>query len=390
MISLEKIAELSGVSRRTVARALKDKSKVKDSTLARIEAVLKKYDYKPNLAARYLAAKNQNFKILYMVYRSVSSQFHAKIFELAKVKAAELRGFGITIDFLVLDHGNGDPLADIKRVISNFDYDFLIALPIYEEFFKPYVHALFNKAKELNVPMIFYNMDDTSYKRDCYIGCDYEKSGRIAAGLIALITQGKGKIAILSNRSSRIISFMERVQGFKDELVQKYRDIEIVYTHAMENNYIDVDFDLLRKQKIKAIEETNKQYLTTISNKEKEIQRLMKLLESYSVSFGSDNASEKTYFEVNDSGSLEESMISSDSLYCASRCGDIFKFSINTDDGPIKNAISNIEHDLAPFCEIKDNMEGANTIHIISVGKAKLMGSQLIVSEKAVVSLIKQ
>lgn len=253
MISLEKIAELSGVSRRTVARALKDKSKVKDSTLARIEAVLKKYDYKPNLAARYLAAKNQNFKILYMVYRSVSSQFHAKIFELAKVKAAELRGFGITIDFLVLDHGNGDPLADIKRVISNFDYDFLIGLPIYEEFFKPYVHALFNKAKELNVPMIFYNMDDMSYKRDCYIGCDYEKSGRIAAGLIALITQGKGKIAILSNRSSRIISFMERVQGFKDELVQKYRDIEIVYTHAMENNYIDVDFDLLRKQKIKAI-----------------------------------------------------------------------------------------------------------------------------------------
>lgn len=144
------------------------------------------------------------------------------------------------------------------------------------------------------------------------------------------------------------------------------------------------------EQKIKAIEETNKQYLTTISNKEKEIQRLMKLLESYSVSFGSDNASEKTYFEVNDSGSLEESMISSDSLYCASRCGDIFKFSINTDDGPIKNAISNIEHDLAPFCEIKDNMEGANTIHIISIGKAKLMGSQLIVSEKAVVSLIKQ
>ena len=124
MISLEKIAELSGVSRRTVARALKDKSKVKDSTLARIEAVLKKYDYKPNLAARYLAAKNQNFKILYMVYRSVSSQFHAKIFELAKVKAAELRGFGITIVFLVLDHCNGDPLADIKRVISNFDYDF--------------------------------------------------------------------------------------------------------------------------------------------------------------------------------------------------------------------------------------------------------------------------
>lgn len=172
----------------------------------------------------------------------------------------------------------------------------------------------------------------------------------------------------------------ERFNEEKEKLIQETHD-------ALDKaKKIQEDAD----QRIKAIEETNKQYLTTISNKEKEIQRLIKLLESYSVSFGSDNASEKTYFEVNDSGSLEESMISSDSLYCASRCGDIFKFSINTDDGPIKNAISNIEHDLAPFCEIKDKMEGANTIHIISVGKAKLMGSQLIVSEKAVVSLIKQ
>ena len=158
-------------------------------------------------------------------------------------------------------------------------------------------------------------------------------------------------------------------------------------------------FDALKKaekiqreaeQQIKTIEEINKQYITKIDNKEKEIQKLMKSLENYSVSFGSDDISRKTYFEISDSGSLEESMISSDSLYCASRCGDIFKFSINTDDGPIKNAILNIEHDLAPFCEIKDNMEGANTIHIISVGKAKLMGSQLIVLEKAVVSLLKQ
>ena len=39
---------------------------------------------------------------------------------------------------------------------------------------------------------------------------------------------------------------MERVHGFKGELFQKYHDIEIVYTHTMENDYIDVDFDFLR------------------------------------------------------------------------------------------------------------------------------------------------
>lgn len=199
--------------------------------------------------------------------------------------------------------------------------------------------------------------------------------------------ENERKDSLLKEQEEKIIELNsvleqnnERFNEEKDKLIQETLDA----LNKAEKIQEDAE------QQIKKIEETNKQYIEIISNKEKEIQRLMKSLESYSVSFGSDNASEKTYFEVNDSGSLEESMISSASLYCASRSGDILKFSINTDDGPIKNAISNIGHYLTPFCEIKDNMEGANTIHIISVGKAKLMGSQLIVLEKAVVSLIKQ
>lgn len=133
-----------------------------------------------------------------------------------------------------------------------------------------------------------------------------------------------------------------------------------------------------------------KEYNKNLSDKDKEISRLRKMLESYSVSFGSDDPSEKIYFEVSENGTLEESMISSDSLYWASKSGSIYKFTINIDDGPMIKAISDVNRYLIPYCDIQNQMEGANTIQIISIGEAKLMVGSFQVEKKAVISLIKQ
>ena len=253
MISLEKIAELSGVSRRTVARALKDKSKVKPETLAKIEEVLKHYDYKPNLAARYLAAKSRNYKILFMLLRAKTSPFHAEIYQFARQKAQELESFGIKIDFFVLDRDLHNNSMNYEELMNNFNYDFLITIPVYEAYFKPYFNKLVELAEKKKIPYIFYNMDDKNYNRLCYVGCDNEKAGRIAAGLIAMGTGQKGKVAIISNMSSSVISFYARTKGFKDELSVNYPEVKIVYEHTMEQDRIDVDFDYLRKLKVEAV-----------------------------------------------------------------------------------------------------------------------------------------
>ena len=134
----------------------------------------------------------------------------------------------------------------------------------------------------------------------------------------------------------------------------------------------------------------NQELIDKIKELEKEISRLKKMLESYSVSFGSDDHSEKIYFEVSENGTLEESMISSESLYWASKSGSIYKFTINTDDGPMIKAISDVNRYLIPYCDIQNQIEGANTILILSIGEAKLIGGSFQVEKKAVISLIKQ
>lgn len=50
----------------------------------------------------------------------------------------------------------------------------------------------------------------------------------------------------------------------------------------------------------------NQELIDKIKELEKKISRLKKMLESYSVSFGSDDHSEKIYFEVSENGTLEE------------------------------------------------------------------------------------
>ena len=253
MISLEKIAELAGVSRRTVTRALKDKSLVKTQTLAKIEAVLQENNYTPNLAARYLAVKKNHYRILFMFMRAQSSLFHAYLYEKAQKKAEELESFGITVDFLILDRDLHAESLNFDEIVRNFTYDFLIALPVYEAYFKPYFNKLVAVAAQRGVPFMFYNMDDRQYQRLCYVGCDYVKAGRIGAGLVALAVQERGRVAIISSRTSSLISYTERIVGFKQEIAERYPKLEIVYEHAMEQDVLDVDLERLRKLQVNAV-----------------------------------------------------------------------------------------------------------------------------------------
>lgn len=138
----------------------------------------------------------------------------------------------------------------------------------------------------------------------------------------------------------------------------------------------------------KKFEEEKEELKEKLRSKNDKITELKEKLEICSISFGSDNPNEIAYFKV--SGfSLEQSAIASISLYRATREGDIYKFEINT-DGPILSAISNFEHDLNPFCDINHQDSEANTIKTVSIGKFRMVGSNITEIVKAKILLIKQ
>ena len=72
-------------------------------------------------------------------------------------------------------------------------------------------------------------MDGQVKDRLCYVGCDYIKSGKIAAVLMGLILNQKGRIAVLNQLYPYFVSCTLRYKGFIKQLHKKFPDINIVY-----------------------------------------------------------------------------------------------------------------------------------------------------------------
>lgn len=225
MITLEEIAVLAQVSRRTVSRALKDKNLVKRETYEKIISIVKENDYQPSLYARALSIGKK--KIYFCGYRSPTSLFHHALLKSAKKKAKDLERLNVSIEFFsdsLDDHLSNE---EINNITANFDADFLISLP--KDYGFPLNTALVNTAIKKHIPVIYLNMDGQIKDRLCYVGCDYEKAGKIAAGLMGLVLNQKGRIAILNQSYQDFASCTFRYKGFVEQLHNKSPDINIVY-----------------------------------------------------------------------------------------------------------------------------------------------------------------
>ena len=68
-ITLQQIADLAGVSRGTVDRALNNRGRIKPEVEQRIKKIAKDVGYKPSRAGRALAMAKKNIKITPLFHR---------------------------------------------------------------------------------------------------------------------------------------------------------------------------------------------------------------------------------------------------------------------------------------------------------------------------------
>ena len=81
-------------------------------------------------------------------------------------------------------------------------------------------------AEEGGIPVVTFNSDIVGIKRSCFVGMDNKKSGRVAAGLLGMLTRGKGKILIITGSFGNPVNNF-RVDGFVEELKRTYPELEI-------------------------------------------------------------------------------------------------------------------------------------------------------------------
>jgi len=247
MTTIKQIAELAGVSRRTVDRVINKRGVVKPETEAKILKIIAEHDYRPNAAGKVLAAGKKKIKLCFCSTTGKNSVIHGEIRKGAQAKKSELKKYGIDVDILIIDRNKPYDSAAEERIIDNFDYNGLAIIPNSD---LPLIDSLIRKANSLEIPIVFYNTDSKKYNRMCYVGCDYLRSGKIAAGLASLFSNSEGRVGIFSvwliDEKKYQPSYHERVEGFLDELKFKYPNMEVVGEYPLGNDIFEY-YDKIRE-----------------------------------------------------------------------------------------------------------------------------------------------
>lgn len=212
-MTITDVAKEAGVSITTVSRALNGNYPIKTETKAKIDAAIKKLNYKPNIMARSMITRKS--MTIGVITPGLTNLFFPTIIE-------EIEGIVGKAGFkIAVCNSKGD--AEVERAVAE-DFvgrqlDGIIALdPSRENLEGDFFHELSKQ-----VPLII-----TNGKRESYSGnfiC-YDEEGGTRKALETLVELGHKKIAII--RGERSISFTLREDLYHSILEEKGLNYEKV------------------------------------------------------------------------------------------------------------------------------------------------------------------
>ncbi|MFW5988548.1 MAG: LacI family DNA-binding transcriptional regulator [bacterium] len=234
-IKMLDIAEMAGVSKSTVSRALKNDSRVNESTKNKIIKIAKKYNYKPNQVAQALAEKQTKIiaVILPSAPRSVSDPFFLEFLHGIN-NIAYQQGYSLTIP--PVENKNFD---SFKKINQNINVDGVILTePLLDD---PRIKYL----KQNNIPFVFNGnpmlADDTAWvDTDNLLGA-YQ-------AVNYLINKGHREIAAVTGPLN-LVAGKYRLEGYYQAL--KDNKIEINKDLIFESDFTEKGAYLTAKKLIK-------------------------------------------------------------------------------------------------------------------------------------------
>lgn len=225
-VTYKQIAEIVGVSRGTVDRALNDRGRIDPSVKKRIQRVAQELGFSPSHVGRALARAKKPVKIGVVVHLAKIPFFQEVIkgIKQAKTEIGNLGG-----ELLVESLPSLDAEAQLGAVRSLLERGIqgLAISPAQDDILRRRLNEI-SMAKDL--PIITFNTDITGLRRMCYVGMDNIQAGRTAAGLMHLLLHEKGgKTLVISGHRNNPAN-SERVEGFIREAADRFPRIKITDT----------------------------------------------------------------------------------------------------------------------------------------------------------------
>lgn len=234
-IGVKEIARMANVSLATVDRVLHNRTGVSDATRTKIQKIIKKLNYRPNILARRLASgKVYRFAALIPAVSEETAYWQAPLNGINRAEA-ELSQYGIKVERYLFDQNDRKSFMTKARLILDNDIDGVVLAPSFIEESIQFT----NKCRDRKIPYVFINSDIPAQESLCYIGPELFKSGYLAASLAGYSKSETGKIMVVNivKEIDNQHHVVRKEEGFKSYFADKRIKAEIVEVNINQTDY---------------------------------------------------------------------------------------------------------------------------------------------------------
>jgi LacI family transcriptional regulator len=236
-VRIKDIAKMAGVSQGTVDRVLHKRGNVSSDALAKVNAVLEKIHYRPNLIARSLG-KGKSVRISVLLPYSNSDPY----WEEAKMGILQAQEnwdhYRVAIEPFFYEHDGESSLESMAMAAINLKSDGIVIAPIY----LAQAMTAFNLFQENKIPYILFNTNIVKAKPLSFIGQDLFQSGRLAGQLMSLMNCTESFDAVefvvlhIGEEFKDSVHLIEKERGFRDYFKKNRKDNPKVISVNIDSN----------------------------------------------------------------------------------------------------------------------------------------------------------
>lgn len=221
MSTMKEIAAIAGISVGTVERALNNKPGVSAKTRERVLDIANSLHYKPNRIGRALVNRNKGIRYG-VILEPVSNPFFQDIKTGIDEMKTELEEVGISTDVFCMNTHREGEMLELLQYLHECKVSGIVVNVLDSPAIRHQIHAM----RQDGIRIVTCSSDLTNHDRDCFVGFQHEKSGRVAAELLSKFNADKGNFLVIIGFDS-LTSHMQRLSGFRAKLSESYPESSI-------------------------------------------------------------------------------------------------------------------------------------------------------------------
>ena len=247
-VTVYDLARELGVSVGTIDRAIHNRAGISEETRKKVMDLVRKHNYKPNKAAKYLSLSARKHKVG-VIIQGTPEFFWKDIKRGIKSAENELRDFGLELFLIEINrYRTVDDLANGMKKLIDDGVHGIVLVPLNNSAIK----QLILDARDKGIPVATLNDDIEDSERVFYIGPHMRQSGRMVGDLMGRFLPDGGNVVTITGSMESYV-YRERFEGFQEILQQHYKNIKIVANYTFDLEVLGVNVDSLIKGILKTM-----------------------------------------------------------------------------------------------------------------------------------------